>query len=74
MSEQPHDDQACMDPRRFLLHTVRVHQQQQFLVDAFARKDHWVFAMCPDCQHLAVKINQVHAERHDGAQIGLVAP
>jgi hypothetical protein len=77
MAERPydqHEHESCMDPRHFLDHGVRVHQQRQALVDAFARKEHWIFAMCPDCRDVGMKLAYLYAARHDGEAITLVAP
>jgi hypothetical protein len=54
---------AVMDPKRFLSHTVRVHEKRQRLRDVFDGKAHWVFAMTQECSEIAVRLNELHEER-----------
>jgi hypothetical protein len=54
---------AVMDPKRFLSHTVRVHEKRQHLTQVFDRKTHWVFAMTHECGAIALRLNALHKER-----------
>jgi hypothetical protein len=63
--------EAVMDPKRFLSHTVRVHEKRQHLTEIFDRKAHWVFAMTHESGAIALRLNELHEERC-GTQIEIV--
>lgn len=69
---EEHQEDELLDNMGFFSDNVRTHLARKRLSDVLDAKTHWVFAITNDCGIIAMKLNQLHAERFNGECIEMI--